>query len=193
VSEPSVQEIGRAIAGAVRRNRGDLVEDILSFSRILKGLGLNLTLSQVLDSCHSLQSIDVANKDDFYASLQANMVSRREDLKLFDETFDLFWGTQPAEPNEESESPEEEGPLLADLPAERAVEELLEHAVAEETGGNEKEGELPGYSQVEALRKKDFSRLDLEESQAVTKAILTIARKIATRVSRRKIKSPRGK
>ena len=107
--------------------------------------------------------------------------------------FRSFWGKRFSDNEDEPQllSPAEE-PLRGDSPDNTGVEELFEQALGEESGENKEDGELPGYSRVEVLRKKDFSRLDMEESQAMSKAILKIAQKIATRVSRRKVRSRRG-
>jgi uncharacterized protein with von Willebrand factor type A (vWA) domain len=122
------------------------------------------------------------------------MISRHDDLQFFDQTFDLFWRERPAEmeTRDEVESPLEEV-VQGELPDQAELEEVFEQTLAQETGGSEEEGELPGYSRQEVFRKKDFSRLSLQESQAMSKAILKIAQKIATRVSRRKVRSERGK
>ena len=51
---------------------------------------------------------------------------------------------------------------------------------------------VPTYSPNEQLNEKDFSEMGIEESRAVTQAILLIASKIATQVSRRKKRARRG-
>jgi len=73
-----------------------------------------------------------------------------------------------------------------------------EETVAEQEGAAE-EGDpdadpllVPTYSPNELLNEKDFSEMGIEESRAVTQAILLIASKIATQVSRRKKRARRG-
>ena len=45
---------------------------------------------------------------------------------------------------------------------------------------------VPTYSPQELLNRKDFSEMGVEESRAIARAILLIATKIATQISRRK-------
>ena len=51
---------------------------------------------------------------------------------------------------------------------------------------------IPTYSAQEQLNRKDFSEMGVEESRAIARAILLIATKIATQISRRKKVSRRG-
>ena len=71
-------------------------------------------------------------------------------------------------------------------------EEGLEEAVAETVATenvpleNLDEFSVPTYSPQELLNRKDFSEMGVEESRAIARAILLIATKIATQISRRK-------
>ena len=51
---------------------------------------------------------------------------------------------------------------------------------------------LPTYSPRESLNSKDFSEMGIEESRAIGRAILLIASKIATQMSRRKKRALKG-
>ena len=51
---------------------------------------------------------------------------------------------------------------------------------------------IPTYSAQELLNRKDFSEMSVEESRAIARAILLIATKIATQISRRKKHSRKG-
>jgi uncharacterized protein with von Willebrand factor type A (vWA) domain len=51
---------------------------------------------------------------------------------------------------------------------------------------------IPTYSAQELLNRKDFSEMTVEESRAIARAILLIATKIATQVSRRKKHARKG-
>jgi len=76
--------------------------------------------------------------------------------------------------------------------------ETMEDESLQVAGGEDdqaEEGEptlLPTYSPREALSEKDFSEMGVEESRAISKAILLIASKIATQVSRRKKRAAKG-
>jgi uncharacterized protein with von Willebrand factor type A (vWA) domain len=173
------------------------VKNLLAFSRVLKELGIKIGLSQVMDASRALERVDVGRRADFRAALRANFVSDREQIAVFDRAFDLFWRARP--PQEIAEISD-----LPPLPAEDAepelgaggetAEELLASLSGGEAGrdGDAEQISIPTYSPSESLSKKDFSDLGIEESRAISRAILLIATKIATQVSRRKKRATRG-
>jgi hypothetical protein len=184
-----------AVAAAVHsvasvRGRGTL-PNMMAFARALKQLGLKVSLSQVIDAARSADFVDVAEKQDFRALLRSNLISQKEDFPVFDMVFDCFWREQsyervPMETLEIQGTPTESG-------AEQGGdEEGLEEAVAEASDQenmpleNLDEFSIPTYSSQELLNRKDFSEMGVEESRAIARAILLIATKIATQISRRK-------
>ncbi|MEE9569648.1 MAG: VWA domain-containing protein, partial [Candidatus Binatia bacterium] len=74
----------------------------------------------------------------------------------------------------------------------------LEEVVAQATSQEEDRTQdrdpffLPTYSPRDSLNTKDFSEMGIEESRAIGKAILLIASKIATQMSRRKKRALKG-
>lgn len=182
--------------GAIR-GRGTLA-NVLAFGRILKQLGLRVGLSQVLDASRSLEFVNVASKADFRAALRANLVTERDEISLYDRIFDHFWHDRYPE-GETVEMVASPSALPGDRESwEDGEEEGLEETVAE---GSTNEAQpdkdedpfmVPAYSPTEVLNKKDFNEMGIEESRAVTRAILMIANKIATQVSRRKKRATKG-
>jgi uncharacterized protein with von Willebrand factor type A (vWA) domain len=74
------------------------------------------------------------------------------------------------------------------------VDEALAETTAKENVELENldEFSIPTYSAQELLNRKDFSEMSVEESRAIARAILLIATKIATQISRRKKHARRG-
>ncbi|HWP24142.1 MAG TPA: VWA domain-containing protein [Candidatus Binatia bacterium] len=185
-----------AVAAAVNsvaasRGKGTL-PNLMAFARALKQLGVKVSLSQVLDTSRAVELVDIAEKNDFRAVLRANLVLQKEDFPAFDMLFDYFWRELSYErvpmetleiqgtPNE-TQAPEggdEEGGL-----DEAAVESIPKENVPLE---NLDEFSVPTYSPQELMNRKDFSEMSIEESRAIARAILMIATKIATQISRRK-------
>jgi uncharacterized protein with von Willebrand factor type A (vWA) domain len=184
-----------AVAAAVGhfssvRGQGTL-PNLLAFGRALKQLGVKVSLSQVIDASRSVEFVDIADKADFRALLRSNLISQKEDFPVFDMLFDHFWREQsyervPMETVEIQGTPTESGAQ------EGGDEEGLEEAVAEAVAAenipleNLDEFSVPTYSPQELLNRKDFSEMGVEESRAIARAILLIATKIATQISRRK-------
>jgi len=184
-----------AVAAAVGnfssvRGQGTL-PNLLAFGRALKELGVKVSLSQVIDVSRAAEFVDLADKGDFRALLRSNLISQKEDFPVFDMLFDCFWREQsyervPMETLEIQGTPTESGAQ------EGGDEEGLEEAVAETVATenvpleNLDEFSIPTYSPQELLNRKDFSEMGVEESRAIARAILLIATKIATQISRRK-------
>jgi uncharacterized protein with von Willebrand factor type A (vWA) domain len=175
------------------RERG-MLANLLAFGRVLKGMGLKISLSQIIDASRCLGHVKIANRTDFRSTLRCNLASGREDLSLFERAFDLFWQdreakltaveplgvpTPGAETKQEESGQDEEALALEGSDQETAIE-----------GGSEIT--LPTYSPQDLLSQKDFSEMGIEESRAISRAILLIATKIATQVSRRKKRAVRG-
>ena len=190
-----------AVAAAVSRfsaarGKGTL-PNLVAFGRALKQLGVKVSLSQIIDAARSAELVDIAEKADFRALLRANLISQKEDFPVFDSVFDCFWREQsyervPMETMEIQGTPTETGA------EEGGDEEGLDEAVAEAAAQenvpleNLDEFSIPTYSPQELLNRKDFSEMGVEESRAIARAILLIATKIATQISRRKKVSRKG-
>jgi uncharacterized protein len=165
---------------------------LMAFARALKQLGVKVSLSQVLDASRSADLVDIAEKSDFRAVLRSNLILQKEDFPAFDMLFDCFWREQsyervpmetmdiqgtPAD-SDAQEGGDEEGGL-----EEAAVESIPKEDLQLE---NLDEFAVPTYSPQELMNRKDFSEMGVEESRAIARAILLIATKIATQISRRK-------
>ncbi len=182
-----------AAVGSVAAARGSgTVPNMMAFARALKELGVKVSLSQVLDASHSVDLVDIGAKDDFRALLRANLISQKEDFPAFDMLFDCFWREQGYE-RVPMETMEIQGtPTESDAPEGGDEEGGLEEAAAESLAKenlpleNLDEFSVPTYSPQELMNRKDFSEMGVEESRAVARAILLIATKIATQISRRK-------
>jgi uncharacterized protein with von Willebrand factor type A (vWA) domain len=184
-----------AVAAAVNsfssvRGQGT-VPNLLAFGRALKQLGVKVSLSQVIDASRSLEFVSIADRADFRALLRSNLVLQKEDFPAFDMLFDCFWRELSYE-RVPMETLEIQGTPTESKAQEGGDEEGLEDAMAEAVAAenvpleNLDEFSVPTYSPQEMLNRKDFSEMSVEESRAIARAILLIATKIATQISRRK-------
>jgi uncharacterized protein with von Willebrand factor type A (vWA) domain len=181
-----------AAVGNVSSVRGQgTLPNFLAFGRALKELGIKVSLSQVMDVSRAVEFVDLADKGDFRALLRSNLISQKEDFPVFDMLFDCFWREQsyervPMETLEIQGTPTESG--AQEGGDEEGLEETVAETVATENVPLENldEFSVPTYSPQELLNRKDFSEMGVEESRAIARAILLIATKIATQISRRK-------
>jgi uncharacterized protein len=186
------EKVGAAVGSVAAARGSGTVPNMMAFARALKELGVKVSLSQVLDASHSVDLVDIGAKDDFRALLRANLISQKEDFPAFDMLFDCFWREQGYE-RVPMETMEIQGtPTESDAPEGGDEEGGLEEAAAESLAKenlpleNLDEFSVPTYSPQELMNRKDFSEMGVEESRAVARAILLIATKIATQISRRK-------
>jgi len=71
--------------------QGRLVENIMHFARTLRAAGLPVGPGRVIDAVNALRAVGITNKADFYWTLHAVFVSRRDQRVIFDQAFHLFW------------------------------------------------------------------------------------------------------
>ena len=188
ITQETVATAVSSVASA--RGRGTL-PNMMAFARVLKRLGVKVSLSQVIDAARSADLVDIAAKEDFRALLRSNLILQKEDFPVFDLVFDCFWREQsyervPMETLEIQGTPSESG--AEEGGDEDGLEEAVAEAAAQENVPleNLEEFSIPTYSPQELLNRKDFSEMGVEESRAIARAILLIATKIATQISRRK-------
>ncbi|MGH7810265.1 MAG: hypothetical protein ACREP5_08320, partial [Candidatus Binatia bacterium] len=190
--EITPETVGAAVHSvASARGKGTL-PNMMAFGRALKQLGVNVSLSQVLDASRSADLVSIAERTDFRALLRANLITQKEDFPVFDMLFDCFWREQSYE-RVPMETMDIQGtPAESDAPEggdeEGGLEEAASEALAQENLPLENldEFSVPTYSPQELMNRKDFSEMGVEESRAIARAILLIATKIATQISRRK-------
>ncbi|MBW8878710.1 MAG: VWA domain-containing protein [Acidobacteria bacterium] len=68
-----------------------LAENVVHFTRLLRGAGLRLGPASALDALAAASAVDVIQRDELYWALHAVLVKRPEDFELFDQAFRLFW------------------------------------------------------------------------------------------------------
>jgi len=179
------------------RGQGTLA-NMLMFGRVLKDLGFRLGLSQVIDANRCLPLVDIKERNDFHRVLAANLLSDHEDIELFDRVFEAFWqGDVELEPSMQTMEVPAQGFDDSLDQADDNDGATEENATQSDSQQDEKSPDsepmlVPTYSPSEALHEKDFSEMGIEESRAVSRAIMLIASKIATQLSRRKKRSRRG-
>ncbi|HEY3306709.1 MAG TPA: VWA domain-containing protein [Candidatus Binatia bacterium] len=181
---------------AALRGQGT-VANVIAFSRVLKELGIKIGFSQVMDTSRAVEFVDIGCRADFRAALRSNLVANKEEMAVFERAFKLFWraGTSEEILTEASDIPSfPSDDAKREQGSGENTEELLASLSGAEAGrdGETEQVSIPTYSPSESLSKKDFSDLGIEESRAMSRAILLIATKIATQMSRRKKRATRG-
>lgn len=147
---------------------GHLLENLTLFARLLRSAGLTVPAGSTIAAARALTHIEIGQREDFRLALRSVLVSRAEDLPVFDHAFRRFWG-RPAGTSTKLD--------LRPLGSERRfgdpVVEMESLSATTPPGGHASDAalervQITTYSDREVLREKDFKRLSPEEvAQAV--------------------------
>jgi uncharacterized protein with von Willebrand factor type A (vWA) domain len=70
---------------------GKLAENVMHFARVLRAAGLPIGPDRVVDALRALEAAGIERREDFYWTLAAVFLSKREQQDLFDQAFHIFW------------------------------------------------------------------------------------------------------
>jgi uncharacterized protein with von Willebrand factor type A (vWA) domain len=160
----------------------------VAFCRLLRHRGLSIGPPEAADALRALAVVDLGDRWETYLALRATLASGKEALRIFDSAFWEFWGAVQTE----GEAAVEAG---ADVPLPADAGAVLDRVLLEwgEQQDEGAEGEpVPSYSPVEVLTRKDFSTFSADELDEITAVVFAIARRVATRLSRRTRHAKRG-
>ena len=185
-------------AASPSRN-GYLAENVVHFARALRRAGVPVGPDRVLDALRALAISGVSRRDDFYWTLAALFLNRREHFDVFDQAFGLFWRRRelleqvPRAPAEAEPAGDDDS-----LPGQRVAEALgltqegalLQQAESDDTGSNQIG---TAASQSEQLRQKDFDSMSNAELAQAKKLIANLRLPIAQIRTRRLYPSVHGR
>ena len=140
-----------------------VVRHIVLFGRVLREAGLEVGPGRIADALRGLDAVDLARREDVYWTLRQTLVSRREEIDVFDRAFDAWFLRVPARP--------EAAPKPAPPRGER-------RRGAPPGPGPELDGgdtSLGTWSDDELLRTKDFASMTPEEFARARRLIEAIA------------------
>ena len=179
---------------ATAPDHGFLSSNVVHFARALRRAGVPVGPDRVLDVLRALQITGVARRDDFYWTLAAVLLSRREQFEIFDQTFDLFWRRRSVLER-----------IIPDSLAEPAKQQDRASArVAEALGltrkvaiaAEEAETELDtanSASYTENLRRQDFESMTSDELEEARRMIAQLRLPIPLMRTRRLRPDARGR
>lgn len=170
---------------------GDFISNILKFTYQLRERGLRITPGRIIDTFRSLPFIDLAIRQDFYATLKINLVSSQEETAIFDEIFERFWRqmqeTPPRIPTPGADKSGDGEDLGKRIP------EIIGTLAATTADKESKEKHGGYYSPHETLLTKDFSHFPEEEREMLNRELARLLTEISSRLSRRRKPSTRGR
>jgi len=177
---PRVGDMTPGLAILDRLEGAKLVPNIMHFGRVLRAAGLPVGPGKIIDAVNAVQAVGVASRRDFYWTLHAVFVNRRDQHELFDQAFHIFWRDprllermlgliMPAMPEDQMPPPEEP-------PSRRVLEAMNPDEAKAPQEEKEPEVEIEATmtaSSNELLQKMDFEEMTAEE---IARAKAAIAR-----------------
>jgi uncharacterized protein len=162
-----------------------ILSHVVTFGRVLREAGIEVGPGRVTDALRALDAVDLARQEDVYFSLRQTLVSRRDELDLFDRAFGAWFLRAPVLPPVRTRTTADAVTRVGEV----AVDRLRAQEADE---GDEGDPLELGASGQELLRDKDFADLTGDEVRIVRELIGRIARTRPQRLSRRRTADPRG-
>lgn len=172
---------------------GKIADNIMHFARVLRDTGLPVGPGQVLDALDAAALGGLGTKEDFYWTLHAMFVKRREHKALFDQAFHVFW-RRPKMIEQMMQLLFQQVRVEGHAKKKQAGQRRLANAMFQEREGQSSRERPPGEIEIEGeysasadevLRARDFEQMTAEEE---AKARAAIAR---MRLQRRAVKMRR--
>jgi uncharacterized protein len=166
-----------------------LLHNLVLFGDLLHRLGIDASPGRMIDAASALEHVWLGNKADVYHTLRAVLVRKHEDIKLFDQAFDLFWRKPP------------EGEL-AHLPQQDLIDKRKDAVIVPpmtQPDAPEAPAETPEApddrlieltrtpSALETLRQKDFAEMSGEELEQVKRVMAEMIWTLGQRRTRRTV------
>lgn len=179
---------------------GRLAENVMHFARVLRTAGLPIGPDKVIDALRALEVAGVRRRDDFYWTLHAVFVDRRDQRHLFDQAFQVFWRDPqlldrmlqlllPQAPGANAPEPE---PPPARLAEALAAGRMPPPAAESDEDETEVEASLT-WSAEERLQTMDFESMTAAEQADARRAIARLNMPVKPLATRRTRADSRGR
>ena len=173
-----------------------MIVHLARFAGELRRAGIQVTPGDEIDAAEALGHLDIGDRGEVRLGLRTSLKIDFRAWGAFEDIFERWWRSGgPPRPRRRSRHPRSaprawrgDGNPLADLV--RRLERERGAGRDEDPGTD---GGRPGYSPRAALRRKSFEVCTEEELAEMERLLSRVARKIATRRSRRLVPSRRGR
>ncbi|MGH6903502.1 MAG: VWA domain-containing protein, partial [Geminicoccaceae bacterium] len=171
---------------------GRFAVNIMHFARALRAAGMPVGPGKVLDAIRAVEAVGLSRRADFYWTLHAVFVNRRDQRELFDQAFHIFWRKPDLlEKAMQLLLPQIESDQIAPQEIARRLAEALGPQKTPGQGEAPEEGEPPielaatlSFAAREILQHTDFEDMsadEIAEAKALIRAMRLPIRAVPTR------------
>ncbi|HMO30857.1 VWA domain-containing protein [Enterovirga sp.] len=177
---------------------GHLADNVALFGRALRAAGIPVGPGAIVDAVGAVEAAGIRRREDLYWTLHSVLVSRREQMPVFDAAFRLFWRRRgfvekllaemsplaPGEKGREKPKPGETRVLEAMQPRKaRREEETVEREVSARLTASDRD----------VLKERDFAQMTAQEIARARRVIEAMRLPDDDRPTRRLRPDPRGR
>jgi hypothetical protein len=162
-----------------------LVAQLARFAGALRARGFRVGLSEEIDATAALALVDLLDRAEVHRALRIAFRLPRDAWDLFDRLFEEYWDGRRAPHHPALDQSMKRGRVPAQWrwDGQRVRLEMPD-------GRERPEGDTPGYSPEAALRRKPFEEFSEHDLAAMERLVAQLARRLATRRSRRLVPTP---
>ncbi len=206
-----------APAGLTEEAGPVMLVQVVRFARLLRYMGIKVSPGHMLDFLNSLEFVGWERRDDVKASGRTTLISRHEDIPLYDEAFDAFWrATDHSEGHEglvmaDDEQLKQQQPRRRLMDAQHRDEEAKQREGEDRRGNKDRDPSrkeassstesdqaqtemdvVRTYSSSELLQAKDFETFTVDELAEARRVMQLMRLQIGQRETRRRKPSRNG-
>lgn len=192
-----------------------LLVQVVRFGRLLRDMGMKVSPGHLLDFLAATGHIGWSRRDDVKAAGRATLISKHEDISLYDEAFDAFWHAIEGDsgdgsftiPDAELAPPPQRRRLSDAQNREKQIQDGLSKPGGKARDARQGEGQQGDdnndgktemevsrtYSSSELLQSKDFETFTAMEMTAARRLMQLMRLQISQRESRRRKPAHRGR
>ena len=173
--------------------RGELSANLVGFCRYLRLNGLRPGMGEQMDALRALEEVNLENEYAFKMALRTTLAKSTQEQEIFDEHYNPYWNIWDNAENLHKlvkAKQEETAVITVDKPPKNQSFVSISDWLSDEDSADE-EKEAAGYSPFETEAERDFSTFQADELTEVMQLINEIGKALATRFSRRTMKTKR--
>jgi uncharacterized protein with von Willebrand factor type A (vWA) domain len=164
-----------------------LLENLLTFGRLLKRAGIDTHAGRTTDVVEALAHVNLDSRDEVYHASRALLVHRKDQIPIFDVAFDAFWRADRAETirNRRRDQGATGGISVVDLRGVVGPGDTADEAPDDEAPDPER---VATWSDRDSTANRDFAELTVDELAEARRALARLAWTPGERRTRRGVR-----